>query len=692
MTQGSESVRFTEDTTDTVLLHFERWARDTPEAPALIAAPKYRLPYGVLDARANRLAHHLLARGLPPGGLVAIGTTRHDERLVAILAVLKAGGVYAVVDAETPRTGRQQLTALRPLEPFALLTHSPHRAALDTGTGLRTIRTDDDATEIAARPGYAPDRAESADGRATPAAGGPATGGAAVLFTASAEPRPVPVGHAVLHAAHAGWTELARPTPQDRHLITARPDVTAFAAGWTRVLCTGGALVLPPDASWRTERSYQVRTAVEAQKVTVLHTDPAGIATLVVDGPRPAIAADRRTGPRPLRSLRLATVTGDRLHLDELDALHTRLRPGVRILDVYGLTETAGAGTCFELPHLPAPVAEPERLCLLGTPFAGCRIQVRGGEIHLTPPGGGDAIPTGDLGVLRPDGLLEYAGRLRDRISVRGGSFDPHFVETAIRTHPGVGGALVAAVDKDGEQRLVAYVSPPPGDPAWDASAPLPEIHGLRNHLAGTVLKEESPTILVRLRALPRGRGGQEDRSALPLPTQPVSEQPAVYGSKFARAATGAGDPDAGRVVAAGCLTVVLSFLAFALTGVVWPGSTDLSAVPGPWAALFFLLYLAECVSFGAGLAFLFTGYRLMARRERGRPPARIRAVHLAASYLLLAWWPQDNAYRLAAKQDWPLQALLVYAFNIPLMIAGLIVAAHLARKPDSPFDYEDRT
>ncbi|MFD8580878.1 AMP-binding protein [Streptomyces virginiae] len=683
MTQGSESVRSTQGTTDTVLHHFERWARDTPEAPALISGSKNLLPYGVLDARANRLAHHLLACGLPPGGLVAIGTTQPAEIVVGILAVLKAGGVYAVLDAEAPRTGRRQLAALQPLAPFALLTHAPHRAALDTALGLRAIRTDDGAAEIAARPAYAPDLTETADGAA-------AAVGAAVLFTASAEPRPVPVGHALLLAAHSGWTELARPTPQDRHLITARPDVTAFAAGWTRALCTGGGLVLPPGPSWPSGNPQQVRTAVDVRKVTVLHTDPAGIAALVIDGPRPT-AADRRTGPRRLRSLRLATVTGDRLHLDELDAVHVRLRPGVRILNVYGLTETAGVGTCFELPQLPAPVSEPERLSLLGTPFAGCQVHLRGGEIHLAPPGGGDAIPTGDVGVSRPDGLLEYAGRIRDRIPLHGGAFDPHPVEAAIRTHPGVGAALVAGVDKDGQRRLVAYVSPPPGDPAWDASAPLPEIHGLRNHLAGVVLKEVSPTILIRLRALPRNRAGQEDRSALPLPTQPVSERPAVHGSKFGRASATVTDPDGGRTVAAGCLTVVLAFFTLVFTPLVWPGSTDLSLVPYPWAALFFLLYVAESLAFGAGLAFLFTGYRLIERRERGRPPGRIRTVHLAASYLLLAWWPQDNAYRLAAKQDWPLQALLVYAFNIPLMIAGLVLAVHVARKPYSPFDFEDK-
>ncbi|MGW0750147.1 AMP-binding protein [Streptomyces sp. NPDC002587] len=690
MTQGSESVRFGKSTTDTVLHRFEQWARDTPGARAVTAggedlthgqAGGENLTYGQLDTRANRLAHHLLAAGLPPGGLVAIGTTRQTELVVGILAVLKAGGSYAVVDAETPRTGRQQLAALAPCTPFALLTHAPHRAALDTGTGLRTIRTDDDTDEIAARPGYAPD-----------AAG--AFGRAAVLFTASAEPRPVPVGHALLLAACEGWAELAQPTPQDRHLITAPTDITAFAAGWTRALCSGGSLVLPAKASWRTEGTQRIRAAVEAERVSVLHTDPAGVCALVIDGPGPAAGA-RRTGSPALSSLRLATVTGDRLHLDELDALHRRLRPGVRILNVYGLTETAGAGTCFELPQLTAPVDEPERFSLLGTPFAGCQVHVLDDEIRLTPPGGGDAVPTGDLGLLRTDGLLEYAGRIRHRIALPGGSLDPYPVEAAIRTHPGIGAAVVTGVDKDGGRRIVAYVSPPPGDPAWDATAPLPAIWGLRNHLSGVVLKDEMPHILVRLRALPRGRGGEEDRTALPLPTRPVSERPAPHGSKFT-AAAGRVDPHGSRELIGGCLTILLAFLTLVFTDVLWPGSTDLSAVPYPWAALFFVLYLAECLSFGAGLAFLLTGYRTMQRRERPGPDGlshgRTRVAHLAASYLLLAWWPQDNAYRLAAKQDWPLQALLVYTFNVPLMIAAVIVARYLTRKPDSPFDFEDRT
>ncbi|HZX37397.1 MAG TPA: hypothetical protein VFF37_03500, partial [Streptomyces sp.] len=61
---------------------------------------------------------------------------------------------------------------------------------------------------------------------------------------------------------------------------------------------------------------------------------------------------------------------------------------------------------------------------------------------------------------------------------------------------------------------------------------------------------------------------------------------------------------------------------------------------------------------------------------SRGRPRGLTTAAHLAIVWLLASWWPQDNLYRLAAKQDWPRQAALVYTFNVPLMIAAGVVAA----------------
>ncbi|WP_371675209.1 AMP-binding protein [Streptomyces sp. NBC_01276] len=675
MTQASPPARPYRPTADTVLRRFEEFAREAPDAPAVLHGPE-ELSYGELDARANRLAHHLLDGALPAGGLVAIAVGARPALPVCLLATLKAGGTYTVVAEDDPRTARGMLAAL---PPYLLLTDTgtDRRApGLGLSEGRRTVALDEEAARIAARPATAPVRtAEDRD--------------AAILFTGTARPRPVRVGHELLLAAHDSWAEAARLTPRDRHLFTGGPDITAFAAGWTRPLCSGGALVLPEGAG---RGAHDVLDAVRERRVSVLHTDPATAVELMVRDDRPAplsVPRPRREPDPAFADVRLLTITGDRLYLDEQAALQDRLRPGARVLNVYGPTETAGAGTSFELPQLPAPLDTPERIALLGTPFPGFRADLRDGELLLTPPGG-DTVATGDLAVLRPDGLLEFGGRLRDRITLdHGGRLDPHTVESRIRTHPAFGAAVVARVTSGTRVRLVAYVAPPPGDPLWLRGADQVGPETLTVHLERTTSPAETPARLVRLRALPRTRAGQEDRAAVPLPAKDRPRvAPSAPGSASSGKSGSAGAETMSAGCAAGCLALPLTGAAMLLTSVLWPGSTDLTGVPAPWSFLFFVLYVCESAAFAAGVLFLFGGRERMLRQGRGR--ALTTAAHLSASYLLLAWWPQDNLYRLAAKHDWPRQAALVYTFNVPLMIAGLIVACHLLRRPRSPFDFED--
>lgn len=187
---------------------------------------------------------------------------------------------------------------------------------------------------------------------------------------------------------------------------------------------------------------------------------------------------------------------------------------------------------------------------------------------------------------------------------------------------------------------------------------------------------------MLPLDSLPRNRAGKVDRRALP---QPVSSP----GSARA-GAKGAGASNAylaylrrtDRLVSAVVLAPIAALAAVLLTGVLWPGSTDLRAVPQPWAGLFTGLYVAEWLAFGLGVAFLVFGRGLMP--SRGRSPVLTTAAHLAIGWLLVAWWPQDNLYRLAAKDDWPQQAALVYGFNVTLIVAALIVAIH-ATRPATP-------
>jgi acyl-CoA synthetase (AMP-forming)/AMP-acid ligase II len=658
---------------------FEAWARLTPDRPA-VATATARLTYGELEGRANRLARHLLDSGLGTGETVAVCASGTPDVLVAVLGVLKAGGAFALIG---PRQSTGDIgRAVERSGARTVLTHARYAPAVDDGTGRPVVCLDTDAALI--------------DAHSPEPAAAPCGVTAAVLFSAgtSGERRAVEVGHQRLHDAYRAWAETFGLRPSDVHLVTAPADAAAFTYGWVRALCSGGTLVLPEDetgpALW--ERPY-------AEGVTVLDTDPYA-ARLLLDSTAPPAG------------LRLVAVGGERLGLDEQVRLHGRLAPGARLLNVYGTAEVAGCGTWFETDQLTGPVAEPGRVSLLGRPFPGCRAEVRKGEIWLTPPdgvadhtgvadrtdgtdgsdrsdgsggsdgagasdgpggsdrsvgtGGRDAVATGDAGTLREDGLLEFGGRLAHRVRVRGRSVDPYRAETALGAHPGIRESVIAAVD---EERLVAYVVP-------TSPTAAPGADEIRARLRGVVPDQEIPTTVVTLEALPRDRAGRIDRRLLPLPARHGASAP-VNGKG---GGTGAGP--AGFLYGVGCAVLVVVLpLAAILTDVLWPGSTDLTVVPTPWSWLFRGLYAAELLAFGVGLAFLVAGRPLM--RRQGRSGGLTAAAHLAVVWLLVSWWPQDNFYRLAAKNDWERQAALVYAFNVPLMIAAVVVAVYVTRRPE---------
>ncbi|WP_194236536.1 AMP-binding protein [Streptomyces phyllanthi] len=614
---------------------FEAWARETPDRPAVVTR-RAQLTYEVLDVRANRLARHLLNTGFDAGETVAVCISRLPDLLVAVVGVLKAGGAYTVIGPQQPTGDIGRL--LERAGANTVLTYEQFRPSVDDGTGRLVVCLDTDAGLIDAHSPEPP----SAPCGAT----------AAVLFTAgtTGEARPFAAGHQRLRAAYGSWAEVFGLSPSDVHLVTAPTDTAAFTYGWIRALCSGGTLVLPEG-----EARPALRGLPFAGDVTVLDTDPVTAGSLL-------------EGSVPV-GLRLVAVGGERLALDEQVRLQGRLAPGARLLNVYGPVEVAGCGTWFETHQLSGPVHEPGRFCLLGRPFPGSRAEVRKGEIWLTPPGGldgGEALPTGDAGTLREDGLLEFGGRLAHRVTVRGRTVDPHRAEAALATHPQIRESVITAVD---ENRLVAYVVP-------KALSARPGADTIRTHLTGVVPDQEIPASVVTVRALPRNRAGKIDRAVLPLPAQR-----AASGGVSGKGGGAEPGPE-GLLYGTGCAMLVVALpLAAFLTDVFWPGSTDLTYVPAPWSWLFGGLYAAELLAFSVGLAFLFAGRPLM--RRQGRSSGLTTAAHLAVVWLLVSWWPQDNFYRLAAKTDWERQAALVYVFNVPLMIAAVVVAVYVTRRPD---------
>ncbi|MER5771522.1 AMP-binding protein, partial [Streptomyces sp. NPDC001985] len=128
---------------------FEDRVRSAPDRTAVIT-DRVRLSYGQLDERADRLARHLTGTvGLPPGALVAIRTRRAPDVLVAILAVLKAGGVYSVLAPE--RSEPPALAGAR-----AVLAHRFHSGRIEGGAGRPLVLLDGHLADAGAPAARAP--------------------------------------------------------------------------------------------------------------------------------------------------------------------------------------------------------------------------------------------------------------------------------------------------------------------------------------------------------------------------------------------------------------------------------------------------------------------------------------------------------------------------------------------------------
>nr|WP_042196897.1 hypothetical protein [Kibdelosporangium sp. MJ126-NF4] len=236
-------------------------------------------------------------------------------------------------------------------------------------------------------------------------------------------------------------------------------------------------------------------------------------------------------------------------------------------------------------------------------------------------------------------------------------------VEAELRRHPEVRECVVTRIQTGTQKNtLVAYVvTTGRTDPAK-----------IRAFLSAPRLpRKRIPQAVIPVESLPRTSSGEVDRKGLPLPELPGQ----AAGGK--QALFDMGDvPLAGVTLA---LAAFVAVIAFIMTNVFWPGSTDLSVVPQPYAGLFTGLYVAECLSFGLGISFLLFGRGRLTRM--GRPPWLTALAHLSVVWLLVAWWPQDNFYRLAAKTDWARQAVLVYGFNVTLMVAAAVLVAFALRE-----------
>ncbi|MCC8538929.1 amino acid adenylation domain-containing protein [Xanthomonas codiaei] len=503
---GFNRARAPSEPQHTIAAMVEQQAARTPDAIALECAGE-QLRYAELNARANALAHRLLALGVQPDDRVAICVQRSPALLVGLLAILKAGAAYVPLDPRYPAERIRYL--LDDSAPRAVLVHAATRAML--GETLRTLSL----------PVIDLDREQRQ--ASTPAAGNPVIAGltpahlAYVIYTSGStgQPKGVMVEHRQLaHLIHWHCTRFGL-QPGSRTSSVAGLSFDAAAWELWPTLCAGGCVLMPAGecevdallAWWR------------AQELDVSFL------------PTPLAEHAFAAGSLPQRLTHLL-VGGDRLRQVPAGLPFT-------VHNNYGPTETTVVATSGEvmpqvlhpsigapLPHLRAYVLDAHRqlvpLGVVGELYLAGAGVARGylGRERLTaerfvedPLHPGERMyRTGDLCRWSDDGCLAYVGRNDDQVKIRGRRIELGEIEVQLLAHAQVREAVVLArEDVPGDRRLVAYV-------LADVAAPVSLDDVLRAHLRQLLPEAMVPEAFVALEAWPLTPNGKLDRSALPAP------------------------------------------------------------------------------------------------------------------------------------------------------------------------------
>ncbi|ARL91703.1 non-ribosomal peptide synthetase [Burkholderia pseudomallei] len=515
---------------------FEAQVDRKPEAIALTFEGQ-RLSYAELNARANRLAHYLQARGVGPDRLVALCAERGIEMVVGLLAILKAGGAYVPLDpSHPPERLRRMLDDTNPVAVLvddigadALASFGSHVAARSPRVHLSR----DIAQWRACSPANPPTPRERAARRL-----------AYVIYTSgsSGEPKGVMNEHRGV-VNRLWWMQQTYALDERDAVLQKTPfsfDVSVWEFFWP--LMSGARLVIAKPEGHK-DPAY-LSELIDRERVTTLHFVPSMLQAFLEDE-----GAARGCG-----SVKRVMCSGEALPPSLVKRFY-RCLPDARLHNLYGPTEAAVDVTAWACDAEEGGASVP-----IGRPIANTRIYVLDGYGQPVPRGvagelyiggvqvargylnrpeltrerfvddpfvaGGRLYKTGDLARWRTDGSLEYLGRNDFQVKIRGFRIELGEIEAQLAKVAGVRETVVLARDSGspaGEKRLVAY---------YTGNA---DVAALREQATRHLPAYMVPSAYVRLDAWPLTPNGKLDRHALPAPADDAyarAEYEAPQGAK----------------------------------------------------------------------------------------------------------------------------------------------------------------
>ncbi|HKV07314.1 MAG TPA: amino acid adenylation domain-containing protein [Thermoanaerobaculia bacterium] len=479
-----------------------------PEAVA-VSFEGTALTYGELDARSNRLAHHLRRLGVGAETLVGLCVERSPDLLVGMLGVLKAGGAYVPLDPTYP-ADRLAYVVEDAKIPVLLTQSALHRSlGLFARSSSQVVEIDGDAFA-----------GESAD-KPSPLAG--PENRAYVIYTSGSTGRPK--GVEVRHRGAVSFlASMARQPGISRDDVLVAVTTLSFDIALLE-------LFLPLTVGARIELASR-ETAADGERLAALIASSGATVMQATPATWRVLLESGWEGAPGLKVL----CGGEALPRDLADALLARVGS---LWNVYGPTET----TVWSAVHPVAPGTGPVPI---GRPIANTTIHILDRTFTPVPANiwgelwiGGDGLARGYLG--RPDltaerflpdpfaavpgsrlyrtgdvarrlrnGDVEFAGRADHQVKVRGFRIELGEIEAALAEHPGVRRAVVAVREPAaGERRLVAWVVPEGEAPPADE---------LRAYLRDRLPEYMVPGQIVTVSELPLTPNGKVDRKALPDP------------------------------------------------------------------------------------------------------------------------------------------------------------------------------